>query len=103
MRCPLTFRILTFLKGVFDLTRVFIPLLLKGGDKTIINVSSIGAHVVFPGASDYQPAKLALCRFAEFVSVEYADQGLLDYSIHPGGGESIILSVLYPNGTDILG
>ncbi|KAJ4249132.1 hypothetical protein NW762_012466 [Fusarium torreyae] len=71
-------------RGIFFTTRAFIPLLLKGGDKTIVNTSSVGAHIVMNGASSYQTGKLALLRFSEFVMHEYGDQGLLVYSIHPG-------------------
>jgi NAD(P)-dependent dehydrogenase (short-subunit alcohol dehydrogenase family) len=38
-------------KGVYLCSRTLLPLLLKGGLKTIVNVSSIGANVVMPGAS----------------------------------------------------
>lgn len=38
-------------KGVFLVTRAFLPLMLKDGMKTILNVSSIGANFVMPGAS----------------------------------------------------
>jgi NAD(P)-dependent dehydrogenase (short-subunit alcohol dehydrogenase family) len=72
--------------GVYLTKRAFMPLMLKGGAKTIIDVSSIGAHLHTNGASAYQATKLAVCRLAEFVNVEYGDQGLLAYSIHPGGG-----------------
>ena len=71
---------------MYYLKRAFVPLLLKGGDKTIINLSSIGAHRIGEGASSYQASKLAVIRLAEFASTEYADQGLLAYSLHPGGG-----------------
>lgn len=76
--------------GVYFLKRATIPLLLKtsDGDKTIVNLSSVGAHRIRPGATNYQPAKLAVCRLAEFACIEYGDQGLLVYSVHPGGGES---------------
>ena len=40
-------------KGVYLVTRAFLPLLLKGGMKTIQITSSIGAHFVVPGASSY--------------------------------------------------
>ena len=76
--------------GVYYLKKAFIPLLLKGGDKTIINLSSVGAHFVRPGASAYQPSKLVVCRLAEFASQEYAEEGLLAYSVHPGGSKSTI-------------
>ena len=37
--------------GVYLVTRAFLPLLLKGDMKTILNTSSIGAQVCTPGAS----------------------------------------------------
>lgn len=39
------------LKGSYLCCKFFIPLLLKDGDKTIINLSSVGAQLVLPGAS----------------------------------------------------
>lgn len=38
-------------KGVYLCARALIPLMLKGGLKTILNVSSIGANLLTPGAS----------------------------------------------------
>jgi NAD(P)-dependent dehydrogenase (short-subunit alcohol dehydrogenase family) len=38
-------------KGVYLCSRAFLPLMLKRGLKTIVNVSSIGANVVMAGAS----------------------------------------------------
>ncbi|KAI4731855.1 NAD-P-binding protein [Aureobasidium sp. EXF-10728] len=75
------------IKGPYLVARAFIPLLLdtKDGDRTIINTSSIGAHVIMPGASSYQSSKLALLRIGEFIQAEYADQGILCFGIHPGG------------------
>jgi len=71
------------IRGVFWVTRAFIPLMLKGGDKTIINLSSIGAHFMSPGASGYQASKVALLRFTEHLNVDYEKHGLLAYCIHP--------------------
>ncbi|CAD0112201.1 unnamed protein product [Aureobasidium uvarum] len=75
------------IKGPYLVARAFIPLLLdtKDGDKTIINTSSIGAHVIMPGASSYQSSKLALLRLGEFIQSEYSDKGILCFGIHPGG------------------
>ncbi|KAH8669036.1 hypothetical protein BX600DRAFT_511080 [Xylariales sp. PMI_506] len=71
--------------GPYHVMRAFIPLLLDSdGDKTIINVSSVGAHIVVPSFSAYETSKLAVLRLTEFASVEYGDQGLLAYCIHPG-------------------
>ncbi|KAI0170738.1 hypothetical protein BJ166DRAFT_203161 [Pestalotiopsis sp. NC0098] len=70
--------------GLYLLYRSFIPLMLEGGNKTIITVSSVGAHLVGPGYSAYQTSKFTVLRLAEFACAEYGDQGLLAYSIHPG-------------------
>lgn len=70
--------------GPYLMLRSFIPLLLEGGDKTIINVSSVGAHCTTKTYSAYETSKLAILRLTEFACVEYGDAGLLSYSIHPG-------------------
>lgn len=71
--------------GTYNVSRAFLPLLLKGKQKTIVNVTSAGAHGLGPGASGYQGSKFALLRFTEFLMVDYADQGLLAYAVHPCG------------------
>lgn len=77
------------LKGPYLVTRAFLPLLLKPSSppslKTILNISSIGANIIRPGASAYQTSKMALLRFGEFINAEYADQGVVSFGIHPGG------------------
>ncbi|KAF2265252.1 oxidoreductase-like protein [Lojkania enalia] len=74
-------------KGVYLMTSIFLPLLCSAPDslRTVINMSSIGAHLLVPGASAYQTTKLAVLRFSEFVSVDHGDEGVLCYSVHPGG------------------
>jgi len=73
------------LKGIYLTCREFIPLLLKSSEKTIVNVSSIGSLSLSPKDSAYQTSKIALNRFTELLLVEYGEQGLLSYVIHPGG------------------
>ncbi|TGO57259.1 hypothetical protein BOTNAR_0204g00030 [Botryotinia narcissicola] len=74
------------LRGVYWVTKCLMPLLLKtdGGDKTIVNVASVAALIMHTGLSGYQMSKFALMRFTETLCVEYGDQGLLTYSLHPG-------------------
>lgn len=73
------------MKGVYLVTRSCLPMLQKtsAGMKTILNTSSIGAHLIMPGASAYQTAKFAITRLSEFINAEYDD--VLAYSFHPGG------------------
>lgn len=72
------------MRGTYLMTRSFLPLLLKGGDKQIVNIASQGAHGKRPGASAYQNTKLTMLRFTEFIMVEYGSQGILAFAVHPG-------------------
>ena len=72
------------LRGPYLVTRAFLPLMLKGGDKQVVNVSSVGAHLIAKTLSSYQTSKLALLRFTEFVVAEYGEKGVLAFCIHPG-------------------
>ncbi|KAH7369279.1 short chain dehydrogenase reductase [Plectosphaerella cucumerina] len=74
--------------GPYLVSRAFLPQILdpaRGGDKTIVNLGSIAAHLVAPGASAYQTSKLAVQRFTEFLDADHGPDGLLTYVIHPGG------------------
>ncbi|KAI1169724.1 hypothetical protein F4777DRAFT_572097 [Nemania sp. FL0916] len=75
------------LRGGYLVAKAFVPVLLgtQGGDRTFISMSSTGALHFHPGGSSYQISKFALLRLVEFLLAEYKDQGLLAYSIHPGG------------------
>ena len=66
------------------MTRSFLPLMLRGGDKQIVNLSSIGANMIRPGMSGYQTSKMAILRLSEFTNVEYGQQGVVAFSVHPG-------------------
>jgi NAD(P)-dependent dehydrogenase (short-subunit alcohol dehydrogenase family) len=85
------------LKGPYLVTRSFLPLLLRGGDKTIVTTSSVGAHLTSSMMSAYQTTKFAVLRLMEFVQAEYAEKGVVAFTIHPGnvltdivgGGEGV--------------
>lgn len=72
-------------KGVYLMSRALLPILLRGGDKTIVTTSSGGAIAITPSASAYQGTKQAELRFNDFLMAEYGEEGLLAYAIHPGG------------------
>jgi NAD(P)-dependent dehydrogenase (short-subunit alcohol dehydrogenase family) len=74
-------------KGPFLISRSFLPLLLKkpSGLKSIAIITSIGALMVLPGMSAYNNAKLASMRLAEYIQLEYGSQGIVAFSLHPGG------------------
>jgi NAD(P)-dependent dehydrogenase (short-subunit alcohol dehydrogenase family) len=74
-------------RGVYWVTKAFLPLLIKstGGLQTIVNVSSAGAHNIREGASSYQTSKFALLRFTEFICADYGQKGIVAFAVHPGG------------------
>lgn len=62
-------------RGTYWIAKAFLPLLLRcGGDKTFVAISSLGAHIITPGASSYQTTKFAVVRFVEFLMADYGDQ-----------------------------
>ena len=72
--------------GVYLVTRNLLPLLLKsvGGLKTVIGITSMSSH--WAGHSIAMGmSKLALNRFMEFLAGQYGAEGLMSYSLHPGG------------------
>lgn len=71
-------------RGPYLVTRAFLPVLLKGEEKYIINVTSVGAHLVNPALSAYQVSKLGLLRLSQLINAEYVPQGVVSFCIHPG-------------------
>lgn len=51
----------------------------------LILISSVGAQLLTPGASDYQTSKHAINRLCEFVSVDHGEDGIKCFAVHPGG------------------
>jgi NAD(P)-dependent dehydrogenase (short-subunit alcohol dehydrogenase family) len=78
------------LKGSYLPMKSFLPLMVEAAKTTgaivdVVNISSIGATIVVPGASGYQVSKLAVTRLTEFVQVEYGAQDINCLAVHPGG------------------
>ena len=70
-------------RGLLDVTRAFLPALLEG-PSDIVNVSSIGAHVVFPGYAVYGATKAAVTQLGESLRAELAGRGVRVTTIEPG-------------------
>nr|A0A097ZPE8.1 RecName: Full=Short chain dehydrogenase andI; AltName: Full=Anditomin synthesis protein I [Aspergillus stellatus]BAP81863.1 AndI [Aspergillus stellatus] len=72
------------IKGVYLTTRAFIPMLLQGKQKTIVNIGSMGVVSPVANLSAYLPSKLALIQFTNIVALEYSSQGLVAFTAYPG-------------------
>ncbi|EXJ66467.1 uncharacterized protein A1O5_10619 [Cladophialophora psammophila CBS 110553] len=75
------------LRGIFLMCKYFTPLLhgTTDGLKTLVNVNSVASLNLRPEASAYGTSKFAVLKFTEFLLVEQRKQGLLAFSVHPGG------------------
>jgi NAD(P)-dependent dehydrogenase (short-subunit alcohol dehydrogenase family) len=82
------------LKGTYYVVRYAIPHLIKSAHKHsvkgstgghLILISSVGAQLLTPGASDYQTSKHAINRLCEFINLDHGKDGIKCFAIHPGG------------------
>jgi NAD(P)-dependent dehydrogenase (short-subunit alcohol dehydrogenase family) len=76
--------------GTYLMLKSFLPLLVETAKKEntivdVVNMSSIGANITFPGDSAYKVSKTAVSRLTEFVNLEYGKQGVNCVAMHPGG------------------
>ncbi|KAJ5824904.1 Glucose/ribitol dehydrogenase [Penicillium robsamsonii] len=72
------------IKGPYLCCHFFLPMILKSETKTIINMTSIGAHLLTHGGSAYQNARFAICRITETLAREHKKEGLIVLALHPG-------------------
>jgi len=84
--------------GHFELTRQLMPLVAKGADKRIVNLSSRGHHAAPVDLDDpnfenreynewlsYGQSKTANVLFSVGLEDRFADKGIHAYAVHPGG------------------
>ncbi|RAO67400.1 uncharacterized protein BHQ10_003412 [Talaromyces amestolkiae] len=77
-------------KGTYLMMKTFLPLLVEtarkeGTSVDVVNLTTIGANITVPGSSAYGVSKLAISRLTEFVTMEYGQQGVNCFAVHPGG------------------
>lgn len=82
------------LKGAYYVVRYAIPHLIESSRKHaakgssgghLVLISSVGAQLLMPGASDYQTSKHAINRLCEFINVDHGEDGIKCFAVHPGG------------------
>jgi NAD(P)-dependent dehydrogenase (short-subunit alcohol dehydrogenase family) len=81
-------------QGAYHVARFALPHLIESAQRRaaegrsgghLILLSSIGAQLVLPGASDYQASKHAINRLCEFVQTDHDADGVKCFAVHPGG------------------
>ncbi|MVM30943.1 SDR family NAD(P)-dependent oxidoreductase [Spirosoma sp. HMF4905] len=70
--------------GTVYLTKAFLPHFLQRPEAHIVNVSSMGGFIPFPGQTLYGAAKAAVKIFTEGLHAELADTAVRVTVVHPG-------------------
>jgi NAD(P)-dependent dehydrogenase (short-subunit alcohol dehydrogenase family) len=82
------------IKGAYHVVRHSVPYLIESARRHSANgtsggylilISSVGAQMLTPGASDYQTSKHAINRLCEFIDVDHGEDGVKCFAIDPGG------------------
>jgi Tropinone reductase 1 len=71
------------MKSVFDLCRMFHPLLKKSGNATIVNITSVAGITSVGTGSPYAMSKAAINHLTRYLSVEWAEDGIRVNAVAP--------------------
>lgn len=71
------------LKSVFELCKMFHPLLKKSGDASIVNVVSVAGITSVGTGSPYAMSKAALIHFTKYIAVEWAEDNIRTNAVAP--------------------
>ena len=86
-------------RGAYHVIRFTVPHLARsatqraaegGSGGHLILLSSVGAQLLMPGASDYQTSKHAINRLCEFVQIDHGNDGIKCFALHPGGVSTVL-------------
>lgn len=89
----------TNLQGTFMTMHVALPLMMRQGGGSIINVASVGGLRTIPAASAYCASKAAVIHLTKQVSSDYAGKGIRCNVVCPG----FVLTDMVEHELDVLG
>lgn len=71
------------MKSLFEMCRLFFPLLKKSGDSSIINISSVAGFTSVRSGSVYAMSKAAVTQLTRYLAVEWAPDNIRVNAIAP--------------------
>lgn len=71
------------MKSVFELCRLFHPLLKKSGDASIVNIVSVAGITSVGTGSPYAISKAAIIHFTKYLAVEWAEDSIRVNAVAP--------------------
>jgi short-subunit dehydrogenase len=86
--------------ALFEMTRLALPLLKKGVNPMLVNVSSIVGHRGIPYRSEYSASKFAVSGFSEAVRAEFTPLGIDVLVVSPGTTETEFFEGVFERGTE---
>lgn len=84
-------------KGVLNLCRIFLPDMLELNRGHIINIGSIGGHMVLPGSNVYNASKFAVWALTQGTNLDLLGTNIRVSSIDPGITETDFFKSRYPD------
>ncbi len=87
----------TNVRAVFSLTQLVWPNMVRAGQGTIVNVSSLAALDPFPGFSIYGASKAWVELFTKAIASEGVDHSIRACCVRPGAVETNLLRGLFPD------
>jgi NADP-dependent 3-hydroxy acid dehydrogenase YdfG len=96
----------TNVTGVLRLVQAFTPDLISaagdGRTADLVNISSIGAHVVFPGYAVYGATKAALTQLSTSLRADFAPYDVRVTNVEPGLTDTELATHLDSSGQDLI-
>jgi NAD(P)-dependent dehydrogenase (short-subunit alcohol dehydrogenase family) len=90
-------------RGLFLCMRYEIQQMLNQGSGVIINNSSMGGLIAFPGISPYIASKHAVMGLSRSAALDYAKQGIRINAVNPGLIATAMMDRLSSGSTDDVG
>jgi len=87
----------TNLYGVFNLTRLILPSMLKNKSGDIVFISSLAGKNPNPGGTGYSATKFALTGFAHSLMLEVRQYDIRVCLVHPGSVDTDLIGNFNPN------